>query len=246
MNRITTRTLAACAVVACAALAPLSQVNAASVNGYYVTLSSAHPDVQNGIDGGVTPGLVQAALGPNGLPVVSTPAYGGPSGPITDVNPVTGELLWWTPGRGIVQFEKVQVDPVPFSFTSNFFPDGQGSNAAAFRAVRWQGAFSLAAPKSVTFTLAADDDAWLFINSQLFVDDGGVKGLTTHSNTAVFAAGNYTIDLFFADRHQVQSGVSFTSSEELTSVIPVPGALPLLASGLLMFGLGARRRIARC
>lgn len=255
-NRIASRTLAIAAVLFGAAALPASwnampQAQAASVmSGYYTTLSNnpsnRHPDVSRGIDGGVITGLVQSTLGPNGLPVVSTTAYAGPSGPITDVNPITRELLWWTPGRGgIVAFEKVQVDPLPLAFASNFFPDGQGNNSARFRAVHWQGYFSLAAPKLVSMSLSADDDAWLFINGQLFVDDGGVKAGGVKANSTTFGAGLHKVDLFFADRHRVQSAVAFSSSETLTSVIPVPGALPLLVSGLALLGWGARRRASR-
>lgn len=224
--------------------------NADLVGNYYVLPNNIpgtprHIDVQSGIDGGIVTGLVQSTLGPNGLPVATNLAMTrvAGSGNIQDLNTNTNEILWWTPGRTgnrTVLFEKTQADSTPFTMLQNFFPDGQTSNAWGFRAVHWSGAFftTQAAIASLTMSVQADDDAWVFINNTLAVDNGGVKAIGRVSNllgTGMVVAGWNTIEIFFADRNQVQSGIGFRSN---ATFIPTPGAAALIG----LAGLCASRR----
>ncbi len=224
--------------------------NADLVGNYYVLPNNIpntprHIDVQSGIDGGIVTGLVQSTLGPNGLPVATNLAMTrvAGSGNIQDIDPNTNEILWWTTGRTgdrTVLFEKTQSDPTPFTMLQNFFPDGQTSNAWGFRAVRWSGSFFITQNEiaSLTMALQADDDAWVFINNTLAVDNGGVKAIGHVSNllgTSMVQAGWNTIDIFFADRNQVQSGIGFRTN---ANIVPTPGAAALVALG----GLCASRR----
>jgi fibro-slime domain-containing protein len=215
---------------------------AASLVGDYYIAPLSHPDFQNGIDGGIVAGLVQNTLGPNGLPVVSAygAAYGGPSGPITDVNAL-GELMWWTPGGNGIIYEKTQTDALPLMHTANFFPDGYPGNSQGFRVAKWKGVFNLPSPGTATFTLGADDDAWLFVDGQLVVDNGGVKALNYAPTTVSgLTAGAHQVDLFFADRHTTQSAIVFGADVEL-SPIPEPASLALLGLGAPAL-LAIRRR----
>jgi len=217
-----------------------------ALTGTYFKIPVSHPDVQKGIDGGVITGLIASTLGPDGLPVVGAP-YGGPSGPITDVNGF-GEILWWSAAspNGVL-LEKTQIDPLNFNFPTNFFPDGEIDNSHFFRAVHWNGAFNLATPGSINLGLGADDDAFVFIDGQLKVDNGGVKGLTSVPNViSGLGAGNHTLDLFFADRHTVQSGIVFTSEVTLTpSSVPEPGMTAFLGVTALSGAAFALRRRKR-
>src|SRR3984957_7888996 len=122
---ITKHTMVAAALaLAGVALAPNAYA-AGSVSASYWTLTSANPDTGGDITGVVT-GLVKNTLGPDGLPVESTP------GTFADVN-ASGELLWWTPQPGLVlpgtTFAYPTTVSLPFNIQSNFFPDGpSGSN----------------------------------------------------------------------------------------------------------------------
>lgn len=230
-------TLAAFALVGAATNAP---AHASSLMGYYYMVPNAHPDVQNGIDGNSVTGLVAATIGPNGLPVATAfaQAYAGPSGPITDIDSITSEILWWsTAGQGVL-FEKSQVDFLPFNYV-NFFPDSETSNSNFFRAVHWTGVFNLPAPGSVTFSLGADDDAWIFVNGQLQVDNGGVKDLDFVPNViSGLSAGVHTVDIFYIDRHTSLAEIRLSADIELQ---PVPEPTTFALAGLGLAGIAKMR-----
>jgi fibro-slime domain-containing protein len=208
---------------------------------FKVQNSGANPDFQKGIDGGIVAGIVQSMLGVNGLPVY-TGLSGHPSLPLTQFDGVTNELKWWTPNGSTILADGSGIFSGPISYTSNFFATGESSNANWFRTAIYRGSVNLASASSLSFSLGADDDAWLFIDGQLVGDNGGVKAYgPTVYNTAVLGAGTHDLALFFADRHEVQSALAFDPRFSVTAT-PEPASLALFATGLLGFAGIARRR----
>lgn len=60
------------------------------------------------------------------------------------------------------------------------------------------------------FRLGADDDAWLYVNGHLVIDNGGIKPLNSvKSDRIYFGPGVHKMDIYFAERHNVQSGLVF-------------------------------------
>lgn len=216
---------------------------AVSLTGEYFTLPASHPDVErgngflDGIDFEIVTGLVESTLSPNDLPIVSDfgRTYSGPSGSISDTNP-DGEILWWSTESpyGVVS-EKIQIDSAPFVF-NNFYPDGFDDDATFFRSVHWQGSIDISSLTPVEFVLGADDDAFLFIDNQLVVDNGGVKPFN-YTSTVVsnLSAGTYEVDLFFVDRHTTGSDIQFsiTPVPEFSSILGVLAFSALSLGGVL-------------
>jgi fibro-slime domain-containing protein len=225
---------------------------ALSFTGNYFVLAPNHPDTLGNIDGSTVSGLVGPAL-LGGLPVytgVVPPA----SGPITNVDGAN-RIQWWTAQAGVVSVDAsvgggtgIRSDAFVGNvlggpaFGSSFYPSGNANNANGYRAVHWQGVFNVGAG-GATLSLTGDDDAWLFLNGALALDNGGVKAITVANTVSTnLVAGDYVAELWFADRHQTQSGIAFTCEGCLD---PIPEPATLLLFGTTLAGLGAvvRRRM---
>jgi fibro-slime domain-containing protein len=229
---------------------------ALSLTGNYFTLSSDNLDVQHGIDNVTVSNLVLPALSgtpgtAGAAPLVNTLAPAHPSGPINEV--IGGAIQWWTAGTHVSVDTSVGAGGVRgdnfvgntlggASFTGNaFFAGGAGGDGGAdgFRAVHWTGTLHIT-PTTI-LTLSADDDAWLFLGGNLILDNGGVKALSLATTTSAtgLLAGDYAVDLFFADRHTNQSAIEFTVFD------PVPEPATLFLFGTTLAGVGAmiRRRM---
>ncbi len=197
---------------------------------------------------------VTSSLGPHGLPVYNT-ASSAPT--IHDVNG-SGEITWWSPsmnpfvtatGTGTLTTQSNGI----FSNHSLFPPNGTGGNdGSGFQGLIVSGVIHLASAQSVSFTVGADDDAFLYVDGTVATQEGGIHGVSDAPvDTSTLAAGDHTFELFYVDRNVTGAGLDFgIASEDLvvnpvpptppTTPVPEPGSLLLFSAGLL--GLGATRR----
>lgn len=98
--------------------------------------------------------------------------------------------------------------------SSGFFPVNEGLPKDPFYfASVWRG--SVIVPEHGTYVakLGSDDDSWLYINGQHIMDLGGVHAYQTTSTTVVLPKGTSTVEVYFAERHTVQSGILFRLDE---------------------------------
>jgi fibro-slime domain-containing protein len=175
---------------------------------------------------------VKSTLGSNGLPVYSGNGYGGPN--LSDVNPITGELTWWS---------STSTGSQPFSTPYDqhlFTTNGAGTNdLSAFQTAIFTA--NLTGGTKYTFTFGGDDDVFLAVGNKVIGQDGGVHAFSNSGgqfNTVSYTtSGPEVLTVFFADRYNVES-------EFYLSVTAVPEASTwaMMILGFLGVGFLAYRR----
>lgn len=164
-----------------------------------------------------------------------------------------------SPGFNVSQpFSLLLTEGVPgtFSFnSSSFFPidnqllGNQGRNHNFHFTLHLEGQLAFDNPTGGAdrvFTFTGDDDLWIFVNGQRFIDLGGVHGSASASFTeeTLIAAGlqpgvNYDLDIFFAERHTTASNFNIVTTLTILAPPPPPAGVPEPATlALLIAGLG--------
>ena len=260
------RTLLGTSLVALVPVMPLASALAAnSLTIDYYTIGSADKDANN-LGGGTVNNEVQSLLGPHGLPVLNTAAYGCASNcfalaPPTDVL-ATGEITYWSPalnngaagGSSDVTHTGGGTVTLPFNVPFNFFPPngtgGGDGGANGYQAATLSGTLNVPGTELISFSIGADDMAFAYLDGVNVCDLGGVHGDSPGACVTPFniAAGAHSLQVFFVDINQVQSGFSFDVTTQDVTVVPPPPPIPepstmaMLGIGLLGLAAKVRRR----
>ena len=213
--------------------------NASTVTGsiqYFVEPETGAHDFGNSIFccGAHYSNEVTGTLGINGLPVYNS-GYGGPV--LTQVNGITNELTWWSTLTGTGSF----TTNVSGLYDQHLFtPNGTGLNNSASFQTAILTTNNLLANTTYNITYSGDDDVFLAINGHVFSQDGGVHAIG-QVNTASFNTGaaDNQLEIFFADRYNVESELQFT----ISSAVPEPSTWAMMLLGFAGIGfMGYRRR----
>jgi PEP-CTERM motif len=233
------------ALLAASVVASVAVAHAGTLNITYFTIAETDKDGGD-MCCGVSTNYVQSALGANGLPVFNPGATATSGSVFTPHDLITGnQISWWSPtlnnggAMGTSDVTQSGSGVVSLPYTNNDFypPNGKGPNDLnGFQGAILSGDLFAPTKETVSFSIASDDMAFLYINGQIACDDGGVHAATAVPCTSsVLPEGNNSIELFYVDLNPTGAELDFsiTTAGVTTSPIPEPGSFALLGSGLL-------------
>ena len=112
-----------------------------------------------------------------------------------------------------------------FNVSHDYFPVNTGLEGDPFYfAVHWQGSVVTTQAGAYEVHFASDDDGWLYINGEQKIDLGGIHPIVGDSTTLDLPVGTSTIDIYFAERHVVQSALQFAIDGDVSFSPCVPEA----------------------
>jgi fibro-slime domain-containing protein len=171
-----------------------------------------------------------------GRPVVGV---GNPAG-LTEA--VGTQLQWWTPQPGVT-FQGTTFQALPIN-QNMFVPLGTGSSdSSAFQTAIISATIHVGAGGG-SITFGGDDDMFLALNNAVVGQVGGIHpaGITSTVNVA---AGDYFMNVFYADRHVTDAHAFLNVGGDITTAVPEASTWAMMVLGFFSVGFMAYRRKSR-
>lgn len=133
-------------------------------------------------------------------------------GPITGVDPghKPTDYDWYDPKYYV--FSQTR-DSLLIEYSENYFPVDTGLCGDPFYfAAHWYTTAIATEAGTYRFEMGSDDDSWLYIDGKLQLDLGGIHAIARQGVDVQLSAGPHRFDIWFAERHKVQSGLEFEAT----------------------------------
>ena len=122
-----------------------------------------------------------------------------------------------------------QIDANLLFATSMWFPyDGtewENKESYAhdyFFGMHWRAKVTAPTAGDYVYNLASDDDSWILLNGLVVVNNSGTHSAFTKTGTIYLAAGDNIVELYFAERHTIESGFRFYFDSASLIITPWP------------------------
>jgi len=122
-----------------------------------------------------------------------------------------------------------QIDSDLLFLTSGWYPydgteweDMEGFNHDYHFTQHWRAKVTAPADGNYGYSLASDDDSWVLVSQIVVVNNSGTHPAFTKTGDIFLSAGDNLVELYFAERHSVESGFSFSFDDTDLIITPWP------------------------
>lgn len=109
-----------------------------------------------------------------------------------------------------------------FPYDGTIYEDKEGFPHDYHFAIHWRAKVTAPASGDYDYSLASDDDSWVLKEGIVIVNNSGTHAATEKIGDIYLSAGDNIIDVYFAERHDVESGFSFSFADSNLIITPWP------------------------
>jgi fibro-slime domain-containing protein len=88
--------------------------------------------------------------------------------------------------------------------------------------MHWRAKVTAPSAGNYSYHLASDDDSWVLVNDLVIVNNSGTHAANTKIGDIFLATGDNKVEVYFAERHTVESGLSFKFDSSALVITPWP------------------------
>lgn len=109
-----------------------------------------------------------------------------------------------------------------FPYEGTEWEDREGYAHDYFFGQHWRAKVTAPAAGDYGYELASDDDSWVLHSGLVVVNNSGTHAAFTKTGDIFLSEGDNIIELYFAERHTVESGFSFLFTDPNLIITPWP------------------------
>ena len=109
-----------------------------------------------------------------------------------------------------------------FPYDGTIWEDREGFAHDYHFGMHWRAKVTAVADAYYSYALASDDDSWVLRSGIVVVNNSGTHAAFTKTGTIFLSEGDNIIDIYFAERHTVESGFNFRFSDSSLIITPWP------------------------